>query len=134
MTNEVRILLVDDEPDFLELMEARIRSWGYSTIKTDNGKEAIDIIKNDNIDIVILDYMMPEMDGVTVLKKIRAISKTMPVIMFTAYPDGHAISGAIKFDVSAFVPKLSAYSDSQTALKTAIKMAEKRIEKGRRDE
>jgi len=134
MADDTKILLVDDEPDFLELMEARIRSWGYSVVKTDNGKEAIDIVKNGDIDIVVLDYMMPEMDGVTVLKKIRMISKKIPVIMFTAYPDGHAISGAIKFDVSAFVPKLSAYSDSQTALKTAIKMAEKKIDKGNTDE
>ena len=130
MKQAVKVLLVDDEHDFLDLMEARIKNWGYEILRADNGKEAIDIVRNGKIDIMVLDYMMPNMDGITVLKKIRSINKDIPVIMFTAYPDGHAISGAIKFNISAFVPKLSAYTDSQTALKTALKMAEKNIKRG----
>lgn len=128
--DKIKILLVDDEVDFLELMGPRIRGWGYDLIEATHGKEAIDAVMSKNPDIVVLDYMLPEMDGVSTLKKIRKINKKIPVIMFTAYPDMKAIEGAEKLGVTAFIPKLSAYSDAQSALKESIHMAEEKLGKG----
>ena len=82
---KLKILLVDDEEEFCTLMGVRIINWGYDFIKASSGKEALDILKSQNPDIIILDYMMPEMDGVATLKEIRAgkFALITPVITFT---------------------------------------------------
>ena len=120
-----RILLVDDELDFLKIIGTRIKSWGYELITAENGKEAIEALKNENPDVIVLDYMMPEMDGITTLKQMRKIDKKIPVIMFTAFPDKRSIEGIENFKVSTFIPKLSAFSDVQATLKSAINMLAK---------
>ncbi|MDD5496115.1 MAG: response regulator [Candidatus Omnitrophica bacterium] len=127
-----KIMLVDDELDFLEVMGGRIRSWGYEVIPVSSGEEAIEKVKGNGIDIIILDYMMPVMDGIGTLREIRRIDKTIPVIVFTAYPVEDTMKEAEKLGVSAFIPKLSSYSDTQAALKSALEMIDKKIFKGKR--
>ncbi|TBR16717.1 response regulator, partial [bacterium] len=82
-----RVLIIDDELEFLELMRIRISSWGYEVADASNGAEGIDILCSQKIDIVVLDYIMPDMDGISVLKEIRNVNVKVPVIMFTGYPD-----------------------------------------------
>lgn len=126
---KIKILLVDDEPDFLELIGRRIEEWGYDLIKAKNGKEAVNAVKDKLSDIVILDYAMPDMDGIATLQKIREIDDKIAVIMFTAYPNTDALKWSEKLNVSAFIPKLSAYSDAASSLKAAVEMAGKRLGK-----
>jgi DNA-binding NtrC family response regulator len=76
---------------------------------------------------VILDYLLPDMDGVSVLNQLRKTNKTLPVIMFTAHPNMKAMEATQKLGISAFIPKLSAYSDTQSSLKTALKIAERSL-------
>lgn len=125
--NKLKVLLVDDEESFLEVMSARIDSWGYEVVTTSKPKEVIKLIRDSKINIVVLDYMMPGMDGVTTLKEIRKIDKKIPVIMFTAYPNTEAMEKIENLNVSSFIPKLSNFSDTQSALKTAIKMVHKKL-------
>lgn len=125
--DRLKILLVDDEVDFLETMSPIIESWGYDLIKAANGKEAIEALTDKKPDIIILDYMMPQMDGIAALIEIRKIDKKIPVIMFTAYPDSRSMKGAGKLGVSAFIPKVSVFSDAHATLKTAIVMAGKKL-------
>ena len=124
-----KILLVDDELDFLNVITARIESWGYEVMAASSGKQAINMLARKNPDIIVLDYMMPEMDGITTLEEIRKINANVSVIMFTAYPDGRSYSGADKFGVSAFLPKLSSHFDLQASLKDALKSAERSLKK-----
>lgn len=127
--NRIKILLVDDEPDFLETMASIIKEWDYDVIDVSSGKEAIDAVMGKNPDIVVLDYMMPEMDGVSVLKEIRKIDGKLPVIMFTAHPDIKVIKGTEKLGVSAFIPKLSTFSNVLSSLKATIEMIRKKLNK-----
>jgi CheY-like chemotaxis protein len=122
------ILLTDDEPDFCEIMAVRIKSWGYDLLIASNGEVAVTTVKEKKPDIVILDYMMPDMDGVSALREIRKLNEKIPVIMFTAYPDERSIKGAETLGVLAYIPKISLYSDAQIALKTAIHLAERNLE------
>lgn len=122
-----KILFVDDELDFLEIMKQRLESWGYEIITASAGNEALDILAGKKIDIVILDYIMPGMDGVAVLKEIRRKDAKIPVIMFTAHPDTNAIKGTEKLGVTSFIPKFSTYSDVQASLKTALDLAAKTL-------
>lgn len=124
-----RILIIDDEPDFIKIIKQRIESWGFEVISSEGGKEALEIIEKRKPDIIILDYIMPEMDGVAVLRQIRSRNKDIPVIMFTAHPDINVIKGTDELGVSAFIPKFSAYTDVQNTLKAALDLISKSLKK-----
>ncbi len=114
------ILMVDDEADLLSVVGSRIKSWGYNLFEAADGKTALQLFENKKPDLIILDYMLPDMNGIEVLEKIRMVDKDIPVIMFTAYPSKETISGADKLGISAFIPKFSLYTDIQNSLKTAL--------------
>ncbi|NRB11035.1 MAG: PleD family two-component system response regulator [Rickettsiaceae bacterium] len=80
------VLVVDDVPANIKLLEAKLISEYYTVIKASSGQEALDILKNTKIDIVLLDVMMPGMDGFETCKKIKANPETIhiPIIMVTA--------------------------------------------------
>ena len=120
--------MIDDESSFLIVMGKRIVSWGYELLEASNGKDGIALVEKENPDVVILDYIMPDMDGIKTLRGIRKHNIRVPVIMFTAYPDSRSIDGAEKLGVTAYIPKLSAYSNVSSLLKTAIDMALKQVE------
>jgi two-component system alkaline phosphatase synthesis response regulator PhoP len=71
--NRMKILLVDDEPDILEFMDYNLRKENYDVIKATNGKEAISQAKKELPDLIILDIMMPEMDGIETCRQLRDI-------------------------------------------------------------
>lgn len=127
--DKVRVLLVDDEPDIIFVIGKKIKVEDYELLDAQSGKAAIDVVKNKKADIVVLDYMMPEMDGVETLKRIRKIDKNIPVIMFTAHPDMSSIEGTEKLNVSSYVPKISMYSSAEDTLKSALSLAVKRLPK-----
>ncbi len=116
------ILLVDDEAVFLEVMGSRIRSWGYEVIPISESREALTAIKENSVDAIVLDYLMPDMDGIELLKKIRSMNTAIPVIMWTAYPKHEAMDEAKRLGIEAFIPKLSAYVDTSSNLKTTLEM------------
>lgn len=82
----VRILIVDDHEDNLELLRARLEARGYTIDTADNGKDALEKILKRPPDLVLLDVMMPQMDGFEVVRRIKADKKLpfIPVIMQTA--------------------------------------------------
>ncbi len=78
-----KILIVDDEKEIRELLEIYLQNEGYNVIKASDGKEALDIFNNEEIDLLVLDVMMPNMDGLEVCKRIRE-SKNVPILMLSA--------------------------------------------------
>ena len=84
MDNEKKsILVVDDEKEIAELIEIHLLSQDYKVKKASNGKEALKLLENEHFDLVLLDVMMPKMDGKETLKEIRN-KFNLPVIMVTA--------------------------------------------------
>ncbi|WHH60270.1 response regulator transcription factor [Petroclostridium sp. X23] len=79
----IKILIVEDEPKLRKLMRDYFSKEGFSSIESDNGKDALEKFENLQPDIIILDIMLPELDGWTVMKRIRDTSN-IPVIMLTA--------------------------------------------------
>lgn len=78
-----RILVVDDEPDICRLIRRYAEHDGYDTVGVPDGTEAVEICRKEHFDIIIMDAMMPEMDGFTATRKIRE-EKDIPVLMLTA--------------------------------------------------
>jgi two-component system KDP operon response regulator KdpE len=77
------ILVVDDEPAIVRLVRARLQADDYAVITAANGEEALKLAEDERPDLVVLDVMMPGLDGFEVLQRLRATSQT-PVIMLTA--------------------------------------------------
>mgnify|MGYP000832952702 CR=1 FL=1 len=77
------ILICDDEKDIVSAIEIYLKTAGYSVYKAYNGKEAVDMVNAKDIQLVLMDVMMPQMDGITAMAKIRENSN-VPVIMLTA--------------------------------------------------
>lgn len=77
------ILIVDDDENIRNLLSIYLENEGFKTIKVDNAKNAIEIIEEKNIELVLLDIMMPQIDGIEACIKIRQ-NKKMPIIMISA--------------------------------------------------
>lgn len=84
-----RILIVDDEPRYLRLMEANLVSDGYQVVKATNGQEAVDRVASQHPDLVLMDIMMPVLDGFTATERIREFSQ-IPIIVVTARGEENA--------------------------------------------
>jgi len=80
---DYKILICDDDADILNALEIYLRQEGYEIVKTVNGKEAAEAIRSENIHLVLLDVMMPVMDGIQAAVKIRE-SSNVPIIFLSA--------------------------------------------------
>lgn len=81
----MKILVVDDEKNILKLYKAELEDEGYTVVTANSGREALDIYEQEEPDIITLDIMMPEMDGIQVLRQIKQKAPEIPIIMLTAY-------------------------------------------------
>jgi two-component system alkaline phosphatase synthesis response regulator PhoP len=83
------ILVVDDEKDLLDLIEYNLRKEGFNVLKAENGEEGVLVAREENPDLVLLDIMMPKMDGMQVVEEMRRDDhlKKIPVIFLTARSD-----------------------------------------------
>ena len=77
------ILICDDQPDIVNALKIYLAPEGYNLFEAFTGKEALDIVRNNDIHLIILDVMMPVMDGITATAKIRETSN-VPIILLTA--------------------------------------------------
>jgi CheY-like chemotaxis protein len=83
------VLVVDDYADFCEVIGRLLKHVGFSTDCAFNGREALDYLRGKKPKLVLLDYMMPDLDGIEVLRRIRSQPDTanLPVVIFTALND-----------------------------------------------
>lgn len=84
---EARLVVVDDEPSIRELLSASLRFSGFEVITASNGTEAIEVIVDSQPDLIIMDVMMPDIDGFTVTSRIRQEGIDAPVLFLTARDD-----------------------------------------------
>jgi DNA-binding response OmpR family regulator len=83
---QIKVLIVDDEPDILEFLHYNLSRNGFDTVQASNGREAIRLADQEVPDLILLDIMMPKMDGYEVCQKIRsdALLKDVSIVMLTA--------------------------------------------------
>ncbi|WP_281255118.1 response regulator [Paenibacillus herberti] len=80
-----KVLIVDDQNGIRVLLMEVFTSEGYTTFQASNGKLALEIVRNESPDLVLLDMKIPGMDGLEILKHVKAIDRSIKVIMMTAY-------------------------------------------------
>ena len=109
-----KILIVDDEVDIAETLEIRFKGEGFEVILAHDGQEGLNRAKEEAPDIIILDEMMPKMDGFTVCGMLKADDrfKDIPVVMFTARsPDDIDTVLAEEVGFNDYVTKLISFED-----------------------
>jgi len=99
------ILVVDDNKGILELLILLLSKHGLSVLSASSGNECLAIVKSRPVDLVILDVMMPVMDGLQVCQELRKITPSMPIILLTARDDMMTRAAAMDLGVSEFVAK-----------------------------
>ncbi|MDO3694041.1 response regulator transcription factor [Wenyingzhuangia sp. chi5] len=100
-TNQIKILLVDDEPDILEIVGYNLKKEGYDIYTAENGLEAVSQAKKVQPHLILLDVMMPEMDGVEACEKIRELPDMGDVIISFFTARGEDYSQVAGFDAGA---------------------------------
>lgn len=100
-----KVLLVDDEDQFRSAMKKQIAVRGYRVLDTDNGEDAIKLVRHRNPEVVILDQKMPKMDGIQTLKEIKKIRPEVQVIMLTGHGSTEAARVTGKHDVFHYMHK-----------------------------
>ena len=103
------VLIVDDEPQACAMMARLVRHFGHESVCRMGGQEALDYIGVSPVDLVILDVMMPGMDGLEVLARVRAEPRTaaLPVVMFSAVADKGFIEDALRRGANDYWVKAS---------------------------
>ena len=104
------ILIVDDDPRIRDLLRLYVERERHRVVEAADGREALRSIEQDGPDLVLLDVMLPEVDGIEVLRRIRAAASTVPVLLLTARSgDGDKVigldSGADDYVVKPFSPR-----------------------------
>ncbi len=98
---EIKILLVDDEPDILEIVGYNLTSEGYQIVTAENGLEAVKKAKKEKPQLIILDVMMPEMDGIEACEQIRKLPNLQDTIITFLTARGEDYSQLAGFDAGA---------------------------------
>lgn len=119
------ILVCDDDKEIVEAIEIYLSKEGYKILKAYNGEEALKIVKNNEIHLIVLDIMMPKVDGIEVAKKIRE-DKSIPIIMLSAKSEDYdkingLMQGADDYVTKPFNPlELIARVNSQIRRYTSL--------------
>lgn len=102
-----KILVADDSQDTLNILEAVLKRGGFKAQVVSNGEDALKKIKEDPPDLVLLDIMMPKMDGLEVCRILKGDSRWrhIPIFMFSARDDPAARQRALRLGASAFIEK-----------------------------
>ena len=121
-----KILAIDDENDVLVIIKSALKSEGYDVLTANNGYDGLAIAQDDKPDLILLDLMMPEMDGFEVLENLRDNETTMdiPVIVLTGLSERGKIREALDKGVNYYIMKPFEYHDLISKVKLAIEDAE----------
>jgi DNA-binding response OmpR family regulator len=124
-----RILLVDDEPDFLELLEFNLIRHGFEVFTANNGMEALNSARRQSPNVILLDLMLPDLDGFSVCEILRAQLSTrdIPVIILSALDAPANRERGQKLNVSAYCRKGTDLAELENCIRLAVEQHERRV-------
>jgi two-component system alkaline phosphatase synthesis response regulator PhoP len=120
MTN---ILIVDDEQDIVDLIKFNLKKTGYNVLEAYDGEEAILAVKNNQIDLILLDWMLPKKDGIDVCKELKSESSTkhIPIIMVSAKNEEFDIVLALELGADDYISKPFSVRELLARVKVVLK-------------
>lgn len=123
-----KILVVDDEPDIVELLEFNLKAEGYEVITASNGIEALDRARTALPDLIVLDLMLPELDGMAVSEILHRLPSTalIPVIMLTAWKTEISRMIGLATGADDYITKPFSPRDLVARVKSALSATETR--------
>ena len=117
-----RILIAEDEPYILKMLDFRLKALGHEIIEAVDGGQALDLASKEKPDLVLLDVMMPVMDGFQVLRKLKSQEETkrIPVIMLTAKGQEKDIVTGLEAGAADYVTKPFSFAELIARVNRAI--------------
>ena len=121
--NAITIFFVDDNDLSRDLVSRMITSWGYQARQAGNGKDALELVKQDAVDIILLDVMMPEMDGFEVCRRLKNDPDTasIPVVLLTALHDKESRMKGEQAGANGFLTKPFQMEELQVCIEALVR-------------
>jgi len=115
--NQMKLLIVDDDTNIQRLYKEELEEEGYDVVVATTGKDALEMFDTENPDIVTLDILMPDIDGISLLRKMKEKRPNIPIIMSTAYDyrDDFAVWAS-----EAYIVKSSDLSELKKTIKKLV--------------
>jgi len=129
-----KVLLVDDEKDFVEMLSLRLQEMGEKLKTAHSGQECLDVLKENDIDVVILDIKMPGMDGIETLKEIKKGYPLVEVIMLTGHGTTESAVEGMKLGAFDYLLKPADFEDLTVKLEKARARKDEQEERIRKAE
>lgn len=101
----MKILIAEDEPIMLKTMELKLKRDGHQVITATNGRDAIELIENNEIDLVITDIMMPYTSGLEILGYVKNMARKIPVIVLSAMGQENVVVEAFNLGADDYITK-----------------------------
>jgi diguanylate cyclase (GGDEF)-like protein len=132
---DARILIVDDHEDNVELLRARLEAWGYRTVCAMDGPQALRAVHESKPDLVLLDVMMPEMDGIEVARRIKADASLpfIPIILQTALDSVESKIEGLDAGADDYITKPIHFSELQARVRSLLRIKALQDELARRE-
>jgi len=128
------VLLVDDEKDFVEMLSLRLKEVGEKVTPAYNGRECLELLEKENIDVVILDIKMPGMDGIETLREIKKKFPLVEVIMLTGHGTTETAVQGMRLGAFDYLMKPAEFDDLTAKLEGARKRKDEQEERIRKAE
>jgi len=124
MAEQPKILVVDDNPQNVEIMKARLATENYIVLEANNGEEALAKVEADQPDLILLDVMMPKMDGFQVCERLKANDKTklIPIIIVSARTGSEDILKGLQLGADEYLPKPFEHLELMARVKNMLKL------------
>ena len=129
-----RVLLVDDEKDFVEMLGLRLEEAGENVTVAHSGQECLLVLEKKEIDVVILDILMPGMDGIATLKEIKRRFPLVEVIMLTGHGTTESAVNGMKLGAFDYLLKPAHFGELTAKLESARNRKDEQVERIRKAE
>lgn len=124
----MRILLVEDESTLQNIIALNLRQEGYDVVTTDNGLEAIELFEAQHFDLILLDVMIPGLDGFQVCKRIRLLNQRIPIIFLTARVSSADRIAGLKLGADDYIIKPFNLEELLLRVQIALKRTNSEVE------
>lgn len=117
----VRILVIDDDPSICEYLQALLTKDGMQATTCQDPETGLDLLRKERFHLLILDLMMPKLDGISVLEEIRRIDRELAVVIYTGYPSIDTAVKSLKHEVADYLQKPLSVAEFRETIRRVLR-------------